>query len=147
MPAIESQGTILSISTVDPATSPAPSPDPWVAIGQITSIEGPSGDAATIDVSHLGSTRREKIMGLPDDGELNLSGFYDPADTGQAALRTARDNRDRHWFRLTNTDSPQDSPPFEESFSGFVASFALTRGVDQAVGFSSRLIVDGVYTF
>ena len=41
-------------------------------VGEVTNISGPTGSAGVIDVTHLLSTAKEKMMGLPDEGQITL---------------------------------------------------------------------------
>ena len=65
MATVESQGTTLG-------RGDAASPEVFTSIGEVTQIGGPTGSATVIDISNLSSTRREKIMGLPDEGQVNI---------------------------------------------------------------------------
>lgn len=48
------------------------------------------GSAAIIDATDLDSTRKEKRMGLADEGQLSLDFNYLPNDAGQKALSALR---------------------------------------------------------
>ena len=59
-------------------------PEVFNTVGEVTTISGlRGGSAQVIDVSTLASTRREKIMGLPDEGQITVGLNYDPADSQQ----------------------------------------------------------------
>jgi hypothetical protein len=119
---IEAQGTVFSILDV------SQSPDAYVAIGEIVNIAGVGGGQANvIDVSTLASTRREKRMGLADEGQMTLTLHHFPSDAGQVLLHAARSSREVQSFRLTDTDSP----PNNDDFQGFVLSAGRSFNLDE----------------
>lgn len=44
----------------------------FTELEEVVSISGPSGQAATIDTTHLRSTAKEKLAGLADYGQVTL---------------------------------------------------------------------------
>ena len=133
---LESQGTVLQIGD-------AASPEVFNAIGEIKEIGGPTGSAPVIDVSNLSSTRREKIMGLPDEGQVSLGLNYDHNDTYQAALRTHRANRTPANFRIITSDSPSETI----AFTAYVLEFSLDFSVDAVVNLTVTLEITAEVTF
>lgn len=119
--ALESQGTILLLGG-----GAGTSPETFTEIQEVISITGPSGTANTIDVSDLGSTRREKRSGLADNGNLSFEIFYIPQNTQHALLRTKYGSRDGINFQIQFTDSPATLWQFE----GYVTGFSATTSVD-----------------
>jgi hypothetical protein len=85
--AIITAGTVISIGT----TAATASSDTYTAIGEVVSFDGPGGSASVIDVSHLGSTAREKRKGLKDSGQFSITVNRIFSDVGQTALITAQD--------------------------------------------------------
>lgn len=133
--AIKSQTATLEIAG-------SASPAVFGTVGQIRSMAGPDGEASEIDVSHLGSARREFLMGLADEGSVQCEGFYDSADTdGQIEMRAARDDQDVRSFRITLSSGEV------LAFQAFVMSFAISQAVDEAVTFSSRLRITGAVSY
>lgn len=129
--AIESQGVKLAVS--------AGSPTSFSDIGNITDFNGPGGQASVIDVSNLDSTFREKIMGLPDEGQFSFNVNWDPDNVTHQTLRTGRANRTRLEFRLTLTDAT----PSVGLFFAYVLGFVVSGGVDSAVKLALTLEIDG----
>ena len=130
--ALESQGTNFYVwNTVL-------SPDAWDPIC-ITDFNGPGGSASVIDVTTLCSTRKEKLMGLPDEGQFSINGNYLPDDTGQGFLKTLRAGRTLGSFRV----SLSDSPITHITFSGYVLSFQIAAGVDAKLTFSATIEISG----
>jgi len=117
--AVEAQGTTIAIGT---DTTPA-----WLTIGEFKSWSGPGGSAAVIDVSDLSSTRKEKRMGLPDEGQFQININYISDSPGHVALMAARAARTEEEFQVTYSDNST------ETFSGFVTGFSRSGQVDGVV--------------
>ena len=129
--AIESQGVTLQYTVGSPTN--------MSGVSNVTAISGPGGAASVIDVTNLASTFKEKLMGLPDEGQISLNLNFDPDDTSHQALRGARASRTRTEFKLTLTDAT----PSTGTFWAYVLSFALDIGVDKQVTAAVTLEVDG----
>jgi predicted secreted protein len=130
--AIESQGITIQISV-------GASPSSFVTIANVTSFKGPGGSASVIDVSNLSSVAKEKLMGLPDEGQFSLDLNYDPDAASHQALRTARAARTPCEFKINFTDVS----PSTAVFSGYVLGFEIGGSVDQQVKASITIEVDG----
>jgi hypothetical protein len=131
--AIEAQGTIINIRNQAASA--------WLAIGESAQFDGPNGSASVIDVSHLTSLRREKRMGLADEGQLSISGNREPDDLGQIEFRRARGTREKKSFQILYSDGSKDE------FDGFCLSFSTSGAVDQVVQFSATVEITGAVTF
>lgn len=119
------------------------SPPAYVAVGQVVSITDlRGGNATVIDVSNLASTRKEKRMGLPDEGQISLTLQYDPDDTQQTLLETKRDGRLLSNFQVALADSP----PTTFTFQGYVLTFGLGIAVDDVVMGSVTVEITGAVT-
>lgn len=134
--ALESQGVVIKIS--DETASP------WTydTIEEIRSFTGPGGSASVIDVSHLGSTFREKRMGLPDEGQLGFVLNYIPANAQHALLRSQRAARALTYFQIDFTDSPVTT----WTFSGYVLEFSVSGEVDEVVMANVTIEITGAIT-
>jgi len=133
---LESQGTVLQVGD-------GASPEVFTACGEVKEIGGPSGSAPVIDVSNLSSTKREKIMGLPDEGQVSIQCNYDHNDTVQAALRAARTARTAKNFKIITSDSPSETL----SFTAYVLEFSLSFAVDEVVTLTVTLEITDAVTF
>lgn len=113
---------------------PNASPDTWVEVGGVRSINDlRSGTATEIDVSDLSSTAKEFVLGLADNGAMNLEMLYDPEDAGQVILEGLRESSDSNQFRIT-IPNPLNSPAVTVfTFIGFVQTFPFSIGVDAAI--------------
>jgi len=134
--AIESQGYTLEIGQGDATTVSAGS-DSFDTFGEVKDWDGPSGSAAVIDATHLGSTAKEKRMGLPDEGQYKVTFNRVPGDAGQESARTARANRTLRNFKETWSDGTVGS------FTAFVLDFSTKGGVDGLVDGTMTLEISG----
>ena len=99
-------------------------PVAWTEIGEVTDFSGPDGTASEIDTTHLQSTAKEFLMGLPDEGNFTLSINWEPSDTGQAAAIAARKARAEKNFKVTYSD---DSTA---TFKGYILGLSSSGAVD-----------------
>lgn len=134
--AIESQGITIAISV-------GASPTSFSTIANVTGFKGPGGSASVIDVSNLASTAKEKLMGLPDEGQFTLDLNFDPDAATHQALRDARKNRTPCEFKITFTDST----PTTAQFNGYVLGFEVSGAVDQQVKAACTIEIDGPVTW
>jgi predicted secreted protein len=118
------------------------SPETFVAVSEVVKIGGPSGSASIIDVTHLTSTAREKVLGLADEGQITLDLNYIPNDTQQANLRTDRANKSLRNFQIVIP-----TPAQTISFAAYVTGFSLDFAVDAKVACSITLEITGAVTF
>ena len=117
-----------------------PSGGTQVTVGKLSSIGELSPDSEELDVTTLDATGgyREYIQGLRDAGELEIEGYHNADDNGQAALRTAYASGDCGSFVITFPDNTT------AAFSAFVKSHTLgSAEVDGAVGFGATLRITG----
>lgn len=132
---ITTQGTTLKIGN-------GASPEVFTAIPQIVSIDGPSSSNEEIDVTHLGSVKREYTAAIPDAGELNCEIEWDERDTVHAGLRTKFSAATTHNFQLVDAGSPMKTA----SFSGFIKSLPQTYNIDDVVRSSMVIRITGDFT-
>ena len=138
--ALESQGVIIFWSTSTAASTAAAD-----VVGEVVSFSGPGGNAAVIDVTHLGSTAKEKMMGLPDEGQLTLECNLAPTDTGQIGLRSARAARAKKKAVIKLTDST--SAPTKLIFDAYCLNFSINGSVDNKISASIGLEIAGPCTW
>lgn len=129
--AIESQGIVVSVTVGSPTN--------MSAIGNVVGFSGPGGSANVIDITNLSSLAKEKLMGLPDEGQFTMDINYDPDNASHILLRNARKTRTRCEFRVTLTDTTATNL----TFWGYVLGFAITAAVDQQVKASITIEIDG----
>lgn len=139
MATIEFQGTTFAIGD-------GASPETFNQVAEVLSIQDlGSGTATVIDVSNASSERREKRMGLPDEGQVRIELNWDPNDTdGQGAMATARANRTETNFRVTFSEG--GSPLPTDTFAGFVLQFGKSGAVDEVWRRTAVIEITGAIT-
>lgn len=123
------------------------SPQTFSELEQCTSISGPNGTLSLIDVSHLGSTRKEYLPGLADNGTIDIECNF-TAGTVQMALKTLFDNSSdpEHFEVMIPTDSTRQT--FHNfSFLGIMTKWALSDAVDAKVKLSMTIQTTGGVTY
>lgn len=133
--ALTSQGITLAIGVNSPLTY-------TTTIPELKTFTGPGGAGQVIDVTDLDSVAMEKIMGLPDEGQLGFDINYIPDNAQHAALRTARDNQTLTSFRMVFTDDSGTT----WTFNAYVTGFTLAGGVNAAATASVTLEITGAIT-
>ena len=130
---ISAQGTLFYISTAAYTTSPTT----YAAVGEVQTFDGPSGQANVIDATHLQSSAKEKLMGLPDEGQITIGGNYVSTDSGQDHMFDARSLQQKRDFKLQLSNGEL------WLFQGFVLQFGISGGVDDKVTFSATVEISG----
>jgi hypothetical protein len=109
------------------------------AVGEVVSFSGPGGSASVIDVTHLGSSRREKRMGIPDEGQLSCEINLVPDNAGQVKLRNDRASRTERACVLTLTDTGNTTL----TFNAYCTQFSIQGSVDNKIQASVTLEITG----
>jgi hypothetical protein len=132
MPQLPSQNATLAISDMGTAPTFAP-------IAFTYSITQTDPGANEIEVSHLTSTEKEFLSGLPDPGSWDIGMWYDPDQATHDTLRALRSSGDPNDFRLTFTDAT----PSTWTFSATVRAFAIRLATDAAIDSTVTLRASG----
>jgi len=122
MPTIESQGSKVYFSTTTSFSTN-------IDVGNVVGFSGPQGSANVIDVTHLGSTMREKRMGLPDEGSITFDLLSNLSDTGQTKMRECRAARTKCLVGILLNDTRVTLVTME----GYVTGYAVSGAVDDVV--------------
>ena len=117
---ITSQGTTIGIGD-------GASPEVYTSISQVTTMSGPDGSASEINVTNLSSTAQEFILGLKDEGSINLDCVWDERNVQHALLRTKFASGVSTNYRITDAGSPQAT----YTFPAFVQGLSMSTGVDE----------------
>jgi hypothetical protein len=129
--ALISEGTILRRGDGDSSETFSP-------IGEVTSASGLGGGSPTvIDVSHLGSSFREKVLGLRDEGQISMTLQWAGDDTTHQGLWNDRATGALRNFELQYPDGTLDS------FSAFVMTFESNIATDAAITVNVTLEITG----
>jgi len=140
--AIESQGAIFFWST-----STAASTSTSHAVAEVVGFNGPTGSANVIDVSHLGSTAREKLIGLRDEGQVTLDVNFLPGTTAQDYLRSCRATRTMRKGVIQLNDNTTEAARTKIIFDAYVSGFSISGAVDQVVKGAITLEINGACTY
>ncbi|WP_257556415.1 phage tail tube protein [Sphingobium sp. CFD-2] len=138
--AIKSQGTTVHISNED-ADATAYGSATFAKVGEVDNVGEPSGEAADIDVTHLESEAKEYLIGLPDNGNIAISGNFVPDDTGQLELRDAKDVQERRWLKITWSSGDV------WYIKALVKKYAASAAVDGKTPFSSSFRTSGAWGY
>lgn len=134
--AVKTQGTVLAIEEPPGSTT-------YVDIGDVKSVGASGGQAPEIDVTNLGSTAKEFILGLADNGTiplgLNWAGVGN--DAGQTHLLSRYNDSTATSFRVTFSNSDT------MTFSALVQTFDVSVEPDAAVDLAVGLRVTGSRVF
>lgn len=114
-------------------------------IGEITDFTGPGGAAAVIDITHLQSTAKEKLVGLRDEGQLSMTLNYNGTDIGQTGLVSDREQTVRNLFDMILTDTTWNSSnmPTRKSWFGYCLQYSVSGAVDDKFGANAVIEIDG----
>jgi hypothetical protein len=140
--AFESQGTEFYWSTSTAASTAA-----GHIVGEVTDFGGPGGQAAVIDVTNLGSTAKEKLVGLRDEGQVTMTLNLSFSDAGQIALRADRASRTRRKCVIKFNDSATDAARTKATFDGYCMGFSISGAVDNKVTANAVIEITGGVTY
>lgn len=136
--AIKTQGTLVKRGD---GGSPS---EVFTTIGEVRGFGGVGGGSSSeIDVTHFGSTAKEFLQGLKDEGEITVDCNFLPDDAQQQGMWADRTNATLRNFTITLTDSP--ATVF--SLSAYVKAFEITGQYDDAVRATATLRVSGPVTW
>lgn len=108
-------------------------------IGEVVSIGAVAIATDAIDISTLASTDREFMPGMRDGGEITFGGHFYPGDAGQAALKTAHQNKATSAYTITFPGGLGTV-----SFNGFITNYSVLDATnDDPVGFEITVKVTG----
>jgi hypothetical protein len=114
----------------------------------VTDFSGPGGQAAVIDVTNLGSTAKEKLVGLRDEGQLSLTLNMSFSDTAQTAIRADRAARTKRKCVIKFNDSTDDKIKTKALMDAYCLGFSISGAVDRQVSANAVIEITGpvVYT-
>lgn len=133
--AIKSQGFMLEIGDV------GDSPAALTEVKEVTNFQLFDGQANEIDITHMQSTAKERMMGLQDFGSGQFDLNFLSADPGQVEARAAKASGNRKSFLITFSNG------YTAAFGGYVSSAPVSGGVDSKVDHSLTILVDGDVVF
>ncbi len=139
---IAAQGTTLQIETSTPGT--------YVAVGEVTAINGPSESVSVLNPTNMADTRMRKAPGLYDPGELSVDLHLNYGDTGQDRVRTQFAAKATALWRIVvpagALGSGASSTQTTLSFGGFVKSISVGGRLDSIATMTLVIVLDSAIT-
>lgn len=129
------QGTAFKMATTA-------APAVFTTINGVEGLDGPDGETEEIETTDLASTRRAYILGLIEEGSIPFDCFYDPEDTMQAELQTAKADRLTRNFKIVFGNTALS----EIAFVGLVKKLSYTISKGDAVRLKCSVRVTGALT-
>lgn len=139
--AINSQGS--RILHADISASPVPSPLVYVAIEEVTSINGPDGSANLIDASHLGSTGKEYLSGLADNGTVQVAANFTAGTKQMDMFDLFNGSADPQPFRIQIPTTSARTAFHTFDFEGIVTRWSIADAVDSKVTLNMTIQTSG----
>ena len=112
--AVPFQGTLLNAR--DTVTSVVTN------IGEVTSLNGPSGRASIIDVTHSQSAGVEKRMGLPDEGGISVGANLIFGDDGHNLLLNNRAAQSLDVYEIVFPDAGSNVWEFDANILSYAVN-------------------------
>lgn len=109
-------------------------------VGEVTTIGAPSGEAADIDVTHLESLAKEYLIGLPDEGNIEIAMNAIVSDAGHTELITAKDAQTRRWLKITWSNGTVFY------IKALVKKYTWSAGVDNKIEAAASFRTSGAWT-
>lgn len=109
----------------------------YTSVANVKNWSGFDGQAAEVDVTHLRSKAREIRLGLQDFGSISFDINPDYEDAGQNAMRASKAAASRLNYKLTYPNGKV------ASFGAYVRAMPESGAVDEVIGGSAELRIDG----
>jgi hypothetical protein len=116
-----------------------------IPIGEVVDFSGPGGQAAVIDITHLLSTCKEKIMGVADEGQLTLGLNFEATSTGQRLMQTDRSARNKKKCSIKMPTS--GGATAQAVFDGYCLGFTVSGAVDSKQSANVVIEISGQVTW
>lgn len=137
--ALKSQTSTVHISNED-ADVTAYGSATFAKVGEVTNIGAPSGEAADIDVTHLESLAKEYLVGLPDEGNIEIAMNGIAGDAGHDELIAAKDDQSRRWLKITWSNGDV------WYIKALVKKYTWSAGVDAKIEAAAAFRTSGAWT-
>lgn len=115
-------------------------------VNGVVSVDGPAGSNPVIDITHLLSTARAKLVGIQDEGQISVEMNLLTSDAGQNAIRVDRQTgSERHVGIKYSTR--QGTERLYLNAQAFVTNYSVGVAMDDKVTASFTLEIDGLSTW
>ena len=139
---IPAQGTTLQIETATPGT--------YVAVGEVTAINGPSESYTVLDPTNMSDTRKRKALGLRDPGEISIDLHLNYGDAGQDRVRTNFAAKTSTLWRIVipagSAGGGTSSVQTTLSFTGFISRWNVGARMDSIASAGITITLDSDIT-
>ena len=115
------------------------SPDAFETVGEVNSFDGPSMSAPALDVTNFDSTWAEKLVGVPDGGQVTIGFNWVPGNGPQNRLREDFAAGTLRAYRIRKADATLPAI----SFSAYLTAIAPSGAVNDRVTGSATFEVTG----
>ena len=114
-------------------------------IGEVVGFSGPSMSAAVIDVTNLGSTAKQKLIGVYDGGQVTLNVNWDSCtDDGQKLIRESLVNRTKGRLAIFLNGSADTQ---KIGLEAYVSGINISGAVDNKLSGDFTFAITGGASF
>lgn len=115
------------------------SPDAYESIGEVTNFDGPTMSAPTEDATSLESSWAEKLVGVPDGGQVTFGVNWISSNGAQNRLREDFAAGTLRSYRIRKADGTLTAI----TFSAYVTSISPSGAVNAKISGSFTLTITG----
>ncbi len=141
----KTQGIVVYIGT----TATDGSSDTYTQVKRVKNVGGLGPEAQVIDATTLEDSAKQKLKGIPDNGDVEISGNRVFTDAGQNALEDAAQDTDDEPYnvRIEVPGAASGGDDVRYSFKALVTTFRTQPGqVDGLIEFTSTIAITGAVT-
>lgn len=141
----KTQGIIVYIGT----TLADASADTYTQVKRAKQVGALGPEAQVIDATTLEDTAKQKLKGIPDNGDIEVTGNRVFTDAGQNALEDAAQDTDDEPYnvRIEIPGAASGGDDVRYSFKALVTSFRTAPGqVDGLIEYTATLAITGAVT-
>lgn len=121
------------------------SPEVFTAIGEVIEVTGPSQTNDEFETTHLGSTAKEFLAALKDNGSCEFEAHFNPSNTQQDNLWADAASGATRSYRIVWSDPASSPDPYVE-FTAFVSNLSMATPPNDSVKISGSLRITGALT-
>ena len=114
-------------------------------IGAVTQVNVPTGQNTVIDITDFDSTARQRLIGVPDEGQMDVAVNYLATNAAQQRIIEDRKNRTqgRYVVMWTDETASDTTHPTWCEFLAYPTGFVVAGKVDDKVTAQITLQIDG----
>jgi len=121
------------------------SPEVFTAIAEVIEYTGPEQTNDEFEVTHLGSSAKEFLAALKDNGSSDFECHFKPSNTQHQGLFTDVAAGTVKNYKMTWSD-PDSSPNPTITFAAFISNLSLNTPPNDSVKMSGSLRITGALT-